>query len=71
MVVSTAAMGRGVVSRAVVAVQVCEGKPMPLAIFEPLLGRAVATDSEGPSCRIYTVKALFGIGPPLAEVVIL
>ena len=58
-------------AEAAVVVKVGKGKPVPLAIFEPLLGRGVATDGEGPGFRRYTVEALFGVNPHLAGMVIL
>ncbi len=42
---------------------------MTLAIFEPLLGRAVATDGEGPGFRRHAVETLSGIDPHLAGMV--
>lgn len=58
-------------AEAAVVVDVREGKPMPLAIFEPLLGRAVATDGGGPGFGRYAIKTLFGINPHLAGMIIL
>lgn len=58
-------------TEAAVMVEVCEGKSTSLAIFEPLLGRAVTANGEGPGFRRYTVEALRGIDPYLAGMVIL
>ena len=58
-------------TEAVVVVNVCKEKTTPHTLLQPLLGRAVAADGEGPGFRSYAVEALFGIDPHLAGMVVL
>ena len=58
-------------TEAAVVVNVCKEKTTPHTLLQPLLGRAVAADGEGPGFRSYAVEVLFGIDPYLAGMVVL